>query len=328
MVESVGPDDWWALIGPAPRLLTSAIDQTSHDKTRRLAAKEAIGDIFVRPGGRLLVEYVRLEPRQLAGHLEHESWPAIVEGTTPAAVHLEHDVETANRVVRVAVLCSLAWREPWRVRSAPTRNAQLPPGVPDDWPPPPMAFPEKPLAMQLIETYPETYKPIELPKWLNSAWILMDDDPALLSSALAWHEALLLQAEHPSFSAVAFVSAVDALSRSRWAREQFGLPGGQHSRNRVRTLLTSCMDKEQADLIERIYNDRDNISHEGRLFGYEASRGAFSALTLTSSITSGESKVLLVPNEGDHIHQFLEDVLEPLARATRTLLLKACGAVL
>lgn len=318
-------DDWWALIGPAPRLLTSAIDQTSHDKTRRLARKESLGDVFLRPGGCLLVEYVRLEPVQLEGHLEHESWPIIVEGTTPSAIHLEHDVLTANRVVRAAILCSLAWGEPWCVRSAPSRSLQLPPRVPESWPAPPTSFPDKPMALQLIEAHPDVYGPIPLPAWLGSAWSLLEDDPALLRSTLTWHEALLLQAKHPSFSAVAFVSAVDALSRSLWASEQFGLPGEHHSRKRVRTLLASRMGKEKADLIERIYNDRDNTSHEGRLFAYESSQGALSALTLTPAILNGESAALLVPNAGDRVHEFLQDVLAPLARATRELLLQAFG---
>jgi hypothetical protein len=66
------------------------------------------------------------------------------------------------------------------------------------------------------------------------------------------------------------------------------------------------MGKEKADLIERIYNDRDNTSHEGRLFAYESSQGAFSALTLTPAIVNGESTALLVPNDGDRVHEFLQ----------------------
>jgi hypothetical protein len=85
------------------------------------------------------------------------------------------------------------------------------------------------------------------------------------------------------------------------------------------------MGKEKADLIERIYNDRDNTSHEGRLFAYESSQGALSALTLTPAILNGESAALLVPNAGDRVHEFLQDVLAPLARATRELLLQAFG---
>jgi hypothetical protein len=40
---------------------------------------------------------------------------------------------------------------------------------------------------------------------------------------------------------------------------------------------------------------------------------------------NGESAALLVPNDGDRVHEFLQGVLGPLARATRELLLQAFG---
>ena len=155
----------------------------------------------------------------------------------------------------------------------PSRSLQLPPRVPEGWPAPPTSFPDKPMALQLIEAHPDVYGPIPLPAWLGSAWSLLEDDPALLRSTLTWHEALLLQAKHPSFSGCVRECRRCAIEVA-WASEQFGLPGEHHSRKRVRTLLASRMGKEKADLIERIYNDRDNTSHEGRLFAYESSQGS------------------------------------------------------
>jgi hypothetical protein len=314
-------NDWWALIGPAPRLLTSAIDETSHDKTRRLAGAETLGDVTLRPGGEVLVEYIRTEPRQLTGYLEHETWPIIVEGTTPISRHLEHDIDTAGRVVRAAVLVSLAWGEPWAVRSAPFRSTAIPPAVAPSWPSPPSAFPEEPHALQLINAYGDEMPPQSLPGWLQGGWSKTKIDPTLWRAALTWHEGLIMQSEHPSFSAIAFISAVETLASSEWAKARLEIPKG--SKARVKVMLESVTDAGIGPIIDTMYNSRSKTAHEGRLFAYEASRGAFSALTPKTVEIDGTSAWIMEPHEGDLVHGFLTGVLRPLALATRNLLLGA-----
>lgn len=315
--------DWWALIGPAPRLLTSAIDQTSHDKTRRLAGMEPLGDVMLRPGDQLLVEYIRAEPRQLTGYLEHETWPIIVEGKTPISKHLEHDIETAGRVVRCAVLVSLAWGEPWTVRSAPFRSTAIPPAVAQSWPTPPSAFPEEPHALQPIKAYGDEFPPQSLPSWLQDAWWKTKLDATLWRAALTWHEGLIMQSEHPSFSAIAFISAVETLASSEWAKSRLEIPKG--SKARVKMMLDSLTDASVEPIIDTMYDSRSKAAHEGRLFAYEASRGAFSALTPQTVEMDGATACLMKPDEGDLVHEFLTCVLRPLALASRKILLGALG---
>lgn len=70
--------------------MSTALHQTPHDKTRRLAGVQPLGDVTVRPGEKVLVEELRNEPVDLAGTITYESWPIIVEGMTPEDVRLEH----------------------------------------------------------------------------------------------------------------------------------------------------------------------------------------------------------------------------------------------
>jgi len=200
-------EDWWALIGPLPVRLTSAIDFVAHDKTRRLAGPHRLGEVTLRPGEGLLFEQRPNEPIDLAGTLGHESWPIIVEGTSPSTAHLEHDVVAAARVARSATLLALEWDEPWAVRTSPKRSLQLPPRIPDfERPNDPWS---RPLSPELIREGDAT-DPIVLPTWLAEAWTAMDKDEYAANAAHAWHEGLLMIASHPSFAAGAFVSAVDA----------------------------------------------------------------------------------------------------------------------
>jgi hypothetical protein len=319
-------EDWWALVGPTPRPLAAFLDQTPHDKTRRLGGEEVLGATRLRPGGRLLVEHERAEPADLEGVLDHESWPIIVEGTVPQAVELEHDIETARLVVRVATLLSVAWREPWTVRTSPKRSINLPPSVPESWPPPPESFPDEPLALQLIVRDPDSTMPQSLPGWLGGAWAELDNDPMLWHASLTWHEGLLLQGSHPSFAAVAYVSSVDALADSQWAASNFTLPKNAGSRTRVRTLLESVINGHDVDrLIRVIYDARNDIAHDGRLLAFEASLGAVSAMTLKFHMINETLTPVLHAREGDEVHEFLAGVLRPLALASHGLMLRALG---
>jgi hypothetical protein len=323
--EDGGEDDWWALLGPAPHLLFGAIDWTPHDKTRRLSGPHELGEVVLRPGGELLVEYFRNEPLDLEGETEFESWPIIVEGATPSGVHLEHDTLTAHRVARVSVLCSLAWSEPWRVRTAPCRTSRLPPRVPKNWPAPPAAFRDPPHASALISSDPCAYPPFTLPQWLGAGWQSLDADEALCRAAFTWHEALLMQNEHPSFSAIAYLSAVDALAHSDWAAARFELKR-LGPRERVRTLLSSVVgDDEGAALIERAYDRRNETNHQGWLFGTETSRGAFSPLLFDHVAQGDQVAWILQPDPEDAVFGFLQGTLVPLAAVVRTLLIGALG---
>ena len=324
-VEAYTADDWWAIVGPSPRPIAAAVDQTPHDKTRRLAKPETLGDVRLVPGGQLFVEYDRSEPLALDGIIEHESWPIIVEGTTRADVHLEHDVATATRVVRAAVLLSIAWKEPWVVRSAPFRSQAKPPKVPDSWPPPPDEIYDPPLAPQLIADNPDAYPPRRIPTWMGDAWSLLEQDTRVWNAALAWHEGLVLQARHPSFAVVAYVSAAEALSHSKLARDRLDIAIKKRttSRARLETMLGVVMSGEQASaVVASIWESRNTTSHEAGLLGFEASLGAVSPLTLKFHDITGVITPVLHGDPDDEVYEFLAGVVRPLAMAAHALIFR------
>lgn len=323
--EAYTADDWWAIVGPSPRPIAAAVDQTPHDKTRRLAEPETLGDVRLVPGGQLFVEYDRSEPLALDGIIEHESWPILVQGTTGAAEHLEHDVATATRVVRAAVLLSVAWKEPWVVRSAPFRSQAKPPKVPDSWPPPPDEIFDPPLAPQLIADNPDAYPPRRIPTWMGDAWSLLEQDARVWNAALAWHEGLVLQARHPSFAVVAYVSAAEALSHSKLARDRLdiAIKRSTTSRPRVEEMLGTVMSGEQASaVVASIWESRNTTSHEAGLLGFEASLGAVSPLTLKFHDINGVITPVLHGDPDDDVYEFLSGVVRPLAMAAHALIFR------
>ena len=318
------PDDWWALVGPLPVHLTSVVDFVAHDKTRRLAGREHLGNVTVRPGEQLLFEERPNEPIDLAGTIDHESWPIIVEGQTPPSVHLEHNLATASKVVRVATLLALGWDEPWGVRTSPKRSYRLPPRVPDFEPP---ADPwSRPISPELIREGDAT-DPVLLPTWLGSAWTAMEDDQFLTNAAHAWHEGLLMLASHPSFAVAAFVSAVDALGHTDWARLRTSVPKSAGAGRRVKALLaTEIVGPGSGQLIDAIYELRNGTTHEARLHGFEFTMGAVSAMSLVQwQDAGGADRILFTPADADPIHDFLSGVLMPLRRASQRLVIGALG---
>ena len=259
--------------------MSTALDQMPHDKTRRLAGVQPFGDVTVRPGGKVLVEELRNEPVDLEGTITHESWPIIVEGKTAEDVHLEHDAATALRVVRVAVLLSLAWDEPWTVRTSPKRSVALPPRVPAPWPPVETECSGS-LAEALIEVGDATL-PLDLPSWSARAWRVMDADRHIENAAHCWQQGLLMLPSYPSFAAGAFVSAVDALTHSPWAQRCRDVPKRGKVRERIRALLQPELGGPDAGrLFDCIYDGRNSTFHEAHLAGFETSLWALSAMSL------------------------------------------------
>jgi len=165
--------------------------------------------------------------------------------------------------------------------------------------------------------------PQALPSWLQGAWSRTKLDPTLWRAALTWHEGLIMQSEHPSFSAIAFISAVETLASSEWAKARLEIPKG--SKGRVKVMLESITGGGVGPIIDTMYSSRSKTAHEGRLFAYEESRGAFSALTPRAVEIGGTSAWIMEPDERDLVHEFLTGVLRPLALACRNILLAALG---
>lgn len=208
--------EWWALIGPVPLGAPAGIIAVPHDRTRALVGPYQVGPLNLRPGGRMYREYRSLEPRQLGGVWEAESYPIIVEGDWAdcraafRADHLEGQQSNERSALmalhRLCCLLALAWGEGWQVRTAPEDPERLTPEVPMSWPPPPMApSPAWPL-------YPD---PQPLPSWIAGAWDLVSDDDVLASAMTFWHQGLLLTTEFPSFALVAFSGCIETVAACR-----------------------------------------------------------------------------------------------------------------
>jgi len=177
--------EWWALIGPVAGGAPGTPLVTPHDLTRRLARPVQVGGLTISPGGKLLVEHHRTDPMDLDGIVTIESWPVVVEGTETV---LPWQRSAASKSVTISQLLSLAWNEPWAVRTAPIPTSNRLPQVPNSWP----HRPEPPLAVQLLDSNPEAHPPVELPSWIRHAYERIPSNEDCRYALAAWHEGLLL----------------------------------------------------------------------------------------------------------------------------------------
>lgn len=64
----------WSIVGPGPLPAPLRLATAPHDRARTLDKSYAAGPMTVRPGGKLLGEYLVLEPLALEGTTRFESW--------------------------------------------------------------------------------------------------------------------------------------------------------------------------------------------------------------------------------------------------------------
>lgn len=282
---------WWALIGPPPSPTPMGVIVAPHDKGRRLASLMALGPVQLRDGERRFVQYTRSEPRTLDGWTEHESWPIIVEGSSQVESGLEFDHEAAMQVRRAAMLVSLAWGEPWHVRSQPKLVKNLPPSVPDSDPPPP------PFMAQRVEV---GSGPTPLPEWLTTAWGELEADEWIARSLLLWHEGFLVEPSHPSLSLLAYTAAVEAVSKSSWvtAISNDAQPAAGPTARFESTIRLVAGDPEGEEVLRELgwYGRRSKTVHDGTLHGHELGAGPLLDLgTSFSAQAQGDFAVRVVP---------------------------------
>lgn len=222
-----GDPEWWGLLGPIPSPHPAGIIAVPHDRMATLDREYEVGPVRLRPGGKLLTEYLRSEPYQLDGCTWFETWPVIAEGRWPGALIASDDrygalgpmrgADANERLVsmwlhRVVALVALASGEAWQVRTKPVETSARPAEVPEDWPRPPIA------AMgpdSGIVPYPRA-----LPSWVQNAWGVLEEDTKLAAALTVWHQGLLLNASHPSFSLIAFCGAIETIAESEALKSQ------------------------------------------------------------------------------------------------------------
>jgi hypothetical protein len=284
---------WWALMGPVPEPEPTGYITLAHDRARTLSAPSTIGPFTIRSGDRPLAEYLRLEPNQLAGCVEWVSWPLIVEGNQT------NDEASLARLLgpplrRLAALLSLAWDEPWHVRTAPTVVDRLPPEVPEPWPQP-EPCPE-PLILE-----PER---VSLPEWVVAGWATLESDSAVRAALVCWHEGIMMARRHPSFALVAFIGAIEQVARTSNQR-----PTSSRRRHRVNdrdfwaAVSAVATDDEVGELKRgagNIHGLRDVTAHGYDMHGIETTYGAI--LWLHNEAGSG---VGFLVDSNDPVQQFM-----------------------
>jgi len=278
MIESSSNSlHWWALIGPRTSPPPLGVNVTPYDKTRQLASPMRLGPIALRNGERRFVERTRAEPRVLDGWIEHESWPVFVEGSSGANIRLEFDTDAATHVRRAAMLVSLAWQEPWHVRSQPIPTKSRAPTVPESDPVP------RPFTPAPVELDP---KPTPLPEWLPAAWSHLETNKSTGRALLMWHEGFLIEPFHPSLALLAYAAAVEAISNSSWAdKVNPTAPSGATARfkSTIRLVADNLVSAEVLDQLNW-YSRRSATVHGGLMHGHELGAGPL----LDTGMSTGE----------------------------------------
>jgi len=196
------PQPWSALIGPLnPRI--SGMDAT-------LAEAVEVGPLLLQPEARPLHESWPSRPPSLGSRTLASTWFIAVDGTTRgynwqvAGKRAAFDLQRLCTLVSVAGAGATVVRETpalleWGRRAVPERNrwettepvGALP--IPRIWRPPP---------------------------WLSDAWNRIESTPWLEHALSAHHEGLRAQYEHPSLALVAFISAIEAISKRLWIEHE------------------------------------------------------------------------------------------------------------
>lgn len=262
--------DWVAVLGPVPRPTPSGVITTPHDKTRVLDRPYEFSGLRIRSHGETLIEYLRAEPNSLAGVSIFSSRPILVEGSDTGDHQIGTRRQATSRIIPLVQLLSLLWNEPWQIRSAPWHRSYVSDPIGPSWSPPS----EFKGMLRPIELPPTS---VGLPDWMPDALVRVNRDHLFQGAAGAWHQGILMEAEHPTFSLVAYTAAVDAISQTRWAQTTYGVKPEMGSRKRVIRSLEYVCTADQfeflADMID-IYGERSRVAHGGNLIGLESIYGA------------------------------------------------------
>lgn len=289
---------WWALVGPMTGPEPAGYITTAHDAFRVLRNACSVGPLELRPGDRQLIEYI---PRLDAGWMEAVSWPIVVNGESSVSGKVVDLRQASRDLHRLCCLLSLAWFEAWQVRIAPRLVAQGAPNVPD-----PIVVPSLPD----LRTNPQIghQDPTDVPEWIFLVWDRLDESEfglKCLPSVSIWHEGIILQAEHPSLSFVAYVASVEQ------AAHLIVPDAAQRSDSgRFWAAVKTVASPEEMALLKEInpYGKRSATGHGSGLHGIESEFG----------------HMLLPPiGPGDPTYDFVFGHLRQMARISREVLLRA-----
>ena len=232
-----------------------------------LAGQAEIGPFGLTPFDHGMEEW-RFHPTNLRSWKGTCTWPILVHGES-----LGHDFWRVRQhaIQQLRVLCSLlsiATELAWTIRLEPQEPAATPIEIPEIWPEI-VGFPP-PRSDGCVAT------PNELPD-LGHAWDALDGDPVLQSIALMYHEALLIENEHPSLGTLAYVAVVEAIGNRiathppEKCTKCENVPG---SAARFRGALRTIVSKKEIPNFMKIYEQRSLTVHSAELHGSEKDFGS------------------------------------------------------
>lgn len=141
--------------------------------------------------------------------MESVFWPIVVEGSSKDDEWPVVERQAAAALHRLVCVLSLAWNEPWQVRTAPWDLERMSVDLADDW-----IVPRNSLIGFRENPQIGMYDDQALPSWVDAALVRLDGidgtDADNVGAALSlWHQGILLQPEHPSLALVAFVASIE-----------------------------------------------------------------------------------------------------------------------
>jgi hypothetical protein len=291
----------------------------------------------------MLREFLRGEPQNLAGITTVESYPIIVEGnwndvmadadaspTAERAAAHAREHAAAGVLHRVSCLLSLAWYEPWQVRTSATLSENLPSQIPHSWARPQLA--EGVPAFEDAEHLPT--RPRELPGWVIDAWDTLEDDDAVRNALTFWHQGLHLTAEFPSFALVAFAASVEAIAGSRRLRRLVNpstapcdtcghVPGATARFWAAMQLAASPEELRELKRGWDVYTGRSKVAHGSETHGFETALGPVFLFRYQGPTEQASASFVI--DEADPVQRFVMDALPRLTLLSWRLVLRALG---
>jgi len=224
-------------------------DESLGDVHQRLRTDSSISNLrltrsTVRP------EY-RLHSRAAEPYLYRDTYPLIVEGSSPGTDDLDIRDHAQSTLHSLCVLLSVVWDSCW---------------VPLDLPS--AAGPQE--REETAGSGPASI--VEVEPWFSTAFEALSMQSSLRNAGQMFYEGLLLSDQHASLAVVCFTSTIEALAEMR---QKDPLPHCEScnairgSTQRFRETVGLVSDDSDADRIVGAYAKRSRTVHSGHLHGHE-----------------------------------------------------------
>lgn len=298
--------NWSGLIGPVPQPTPLGLVMTPHDRSRRISDDVTVGPLVVRAAATEFVEHARSEPVSLDGWSTTSSWPVVVEGTAEGVHSFAALRKGAEDLQRLCRLLSLAWHEPWQIRTAPRNREQYGARVPES-----LDHPNRRLRRQWTPDPVAT----TIPLWVEPAWNYLSAHASLHRALAVWHQGLMVESANPSLALVAYVGSLEQVVDNRTIRSSFK-PELRVHREKAEGRFKAAVERfatnaDRAALLSaNAYRLRSLTAHGKGLHAHEMSYGALISLPPPHAPWPGDDNT----DERD-LHHFVL-TLVPAARRT------------